>query len=1706
MDPTQLQFMQEAATTATPNLMPGVYSPVTTGGTDMLLQLAELYQPATANPPVPDISPLAPLQLQQYGVFGSLAATAGNVFLTQAMQQQGILPMGNAGSYLQAQRAHSHLAMQRQVAQEVSQFDAASIFSTLRGGAAVAGLPFNRQQQQAARGLASTIASQMPTIAMFAPEFADLIAGQRGSVQAMASQMMDANRYRIDPNTGQMGYGTEANRELVSRVFSAMFSDDNLASMQGLRAGDVGQLYRQLSAEGLSGPMGSTRERTIQALQRAKEEGADLTAIGREQGVAIQAGQNLESLSNADLAKLRQNSSVKEKFSQADAQQVTSQLQSYVSSIAAMREVFGENGNPNAPVPLLVNSLKALTSGQMQKFDAQQLNTMVRDLQSMSQLSGKSIDQLVAMNQGANAANTAVLGQHGVHFNPAAVNLGVAAGMAFQQQGAATGFGALTREQTEQLSMNLFSRSLDSEMMNALGALRRVESAGGFAENAAGREMTAIMDAARNRDETYTYTDDNGKQITKRVPTTEREFLSVVGRGAVVGMDASDFNQMLGQRTSNTRALAADRELQLAAVSQQPAELTRLAKSQVSSALVHNQQIEAQIPRQRRAAVAAALSDAAVNAMNNMTAREYQDANQRNQSVADVILAEARNQGLQLSRDEALALADTSAGARETALQTIAGIDATAYATTYSRPAMQSREENQAIITARSGLNEAMSGLGPKGSLLQRAVTAIQKQGERGEAANLQTLFGDVLGVQNVEAAAELTPIMRDIQRLETDSRAAQSELHGATPEQRQVLQTKIREIHDELQAKVTQSQTVADSLGLLDRENQFNLADVAQGRTASRELEHLNRMAQVRTQAALGPVQETERQAAADTALTAADFRVLAAQERSQRVEAATQQANADIANMSEKARSVYDRAIAGGATEQLARQRVRQELEKQVQSVEEIAAEKQEAMGDTAKVSDLADSDARDAVIRGRRSNREIIPTAAELETRLTRLQGENDEQRKLSDTELQTLTSEQREQYDRKQAELRNRAEDELLAEKQLQAKGLLGETQTLADSPDKLADMPAELKARLRKAEPRQRARIVFDFLDQQQQEQFYGKDAADIANKRDAARAFLQQAEGKELAQQTEQNLGVLSELRREYLADPRAVTRGGVGGFLAAQASQDAEDQLQTLANKYYDGNVGNMLVSRGVAMTEKGIKTAAAEFQALSSKEKNTIALELEAAGMNIGGGQNLTEANYRHYLANKAVAAQKTMAESTETLAVAAGSTYEKMLQPTATTREMANELFAGKATDSQLEGLQALESAALLQDTDLAESGLDLKQLTTQIAAGKTIDTTEMTEKQRQLVKTAENMFTISTLSEDQIKAVEKMRKISDADISGDAEKIGVTEDEYRQMVSGQKPIDSSLLLFDSNEERQLAIREDDKLASDRAKLERARKLLAENPADVEARQEVQRQTDAVNAGETLRQGRMKKAGIDDVATYNKRLRSQGHVLLLEERRKEYAAQEDVLRKSGLDDAAIDQKMQAIAEVDTAFSAQADELRDRNLETDSLNVLASGLGKETAEERQAFAEKIDMSSPASAKNVEMLGNVLKQVDQLQFTGADEELPSVAKLDRLIDEYAKAETPEQRDEMAKKYNLAPSNLDRMMRQTEFLDAAGAEKVLDEKQIQKQLQAVSGRDVAGEVQSEEQRTLRLTGTLDVRGDITGTATISDVAGVYGSR
>jgi hypothetical protein len=891
------------------------------------------------NPFMANASPLGGLGLEQFGFFGNVASMFGNYYLNNRFQSQGVLPMGNAGSYMQALQARDLINQQQALTRNVAPLDQQSMFNTFKGVAATLGVPFGEQQQNAARQMASTITQIAPVLNMQAPGIMDALTGPAGSVQALASQMMQANRYQVDPYSGKMGYSTEANTALVNSVYNDLYSQDNIVRMQGIKAGELGEFYRNMAPEGLVKPAGGLRQRTLNTLLEMRREGIDLQGIGQQAGLANPAAldQNLSELTNTELSKLRQNTGVGARLTQADSTQIKQQLQGYVDSLGAMRELFGEQGDSNAPMAKLITGLKAFSGGNIQKFEANQLNSIVRDVQAMTQLSGKSVDQLFRMQQEAIMMGNAVPGLQGnmVNFAPTAVSVGVNTGMAFNKLGPVTGFGALSREQAEQAATRIFSRTLGSETTNMIGALSRINEAGGL-----GPELKAILDAASTAGAT-TY-EFNG--VERAIPTNQNALIDIVSRDGIPNMNANTFRGFLRDRTANLRALADNPEAQQAAMRLAPMEFQRSVALEFRGRLLNEESLEG-LDATSRGRAATAISNAAINALMDLDPSRVNDEQYRNEVVAAAVLEAGQKSNLNLDEKTAKNIA-ASAFAKAEARSSSIGFDSfTGALQVIGNPVVEVRNASQMQTKIQSKLNQALAGFGDKTSGFNKIGNAFMQAGVRGESADLQTLLMDLLG-SNVDVEAKnLQGPMQEIGDLYKTITQATADIEGASPKEILNIGKDTLPVIEKMNKLILDARTESIKYGLVDQASVFNVQDVTRAKEAFGSIDKNTELKQQLLANDSKEITQADLNKLATSDLTDSDFAVLAGATVASKKE--------DIKNLSVsqlqdiKGYDEFAKAVAGRGTEQEIasgfRSKLLKELDLAVSSGAATEAEKQ-------------------------------------------------------------------------------------------------------------------------------------------------------------------------------------------------------------------------------------------------------------------------------------------------------------------------------------------------------------------------------------------------------------------------------------------------------------------------------------------------------------------------------------------------------------------------------------------------------------------------------------------------------------------------------------------------------------------------------------------------------------------------------------------
>jgi hypothetical protein len=197
---------------------------------------------------------------------------------------------------------------------------------------------------------------------------------QRGMLPQAVGSMSAADRARmINQNPLDEGTTRRLSREMARRDFE----DKNNAS-------DEARTYRGLATD---------RERDEFVNQNAGkyEKTLDTTRKEIEKTATGAAG----AMAASDLEKLQGFDSL---ASNVDAKRSAEAIKKYTGAVAAVRDIFGDNGNPNAPLPALLAALEGLTGGAIGSMKPQKIEATLRQMQTAAKEAGIGFEQMAAMS------------------------------------------------------------------------------------------------------------------------------------------------------------------------------------------------------------------------------------------------------------------------------------------------------------------------------------------------------------------------------------------------------------------------------------------------------------------------------------------------------------------------------------------------------------------------------------------------------------------------------------------------------------------------------------------------------------------------------------------------------------------------------------------------------------------------------------------------------------------------------------------------------------------------------------------------------------------------------------------------------------------------------------------------------------------------------------------------------------------------------------------------------------------------------------------------------------------------------------------------------------------------------------------------------------------------------------------------------------
>ena len=378
---------------------------------------------------------------------------------SQNMTKNGMLPMSLLDQNMFDRFQSMQLTnMHQQMMSLGAEVDQGRQMQTMRGLLATAGVPWGQEQQDASRRITDILRIGTPLLAQLAPDFLDQLGGLRGSAAVMGHYAFYGSRMRIDPLTGRTGMDMPALQSFTQQLPERLFGGEGYKTGLTISEGDAGRMFAALQQRGM-----------VAGADAAKNAGVVNQAMDR---LGFK-DKTLDQLSAGEMKQLQLDPGVAGALN-VDTGRITGAIRKYQSVLNAMREIFGDAGNPNAPMPELINALQAFSGGALSQMQPGQLEMMVRTNYNMAKQTGMGPSGFMMMGQyGMQQATQAGLNPV---FGALAAQSGLALTGAYQQLGLggyqAWGRGDISTQ--GKLAVDLMTAAAGSTLGNQVGLAMRL--------------------------------------------------------------------------------------------------------------------------------------------------------------------------------------------------------------------------------------------------------------------------------------------------------------------------------------------------------------------------------------------------------------------------------------------------------------------------------------------------------------------------------------------------------------------------------------------------------------------------------------------------------------------------------------------------------------------------------------------------------------------------------------------------------------------------------------------------------------------------------------------------------------------------------------------------------------------------------------------------------------------------------------------------------------------------------------------------------------------------------------------------------------------------------------------------------------------------------------------------------------------------------
>lgn len=398
-----------------------------------------------------------------------------------------------------------------------AQWDVHKTGQALEGLARLAGVPITPQYQQSIREFLQPASKVLPVLAAAFPEALNQGLGSTGSGGVGAEGLYQASRY-LPTRGGRVGDLSAAERVtgFTQATFEELYgrgtpeSPTSTRRTSGLSARDVGSAFNELTRRGVigldaeaAGPAGA-----LAGGLSGRHAGTDVRSLGR---------------------------------------QAAKQLEAYAGSLAVVKDIFGDLGDPDAPMSKVIQGLQTITRGGLGRLSPEELHREVSEFRAAARRSPLSYRELANYGQ-LGAEFAAAYGNHPLSARHAPLQAALG-GKAYDElyRGLA-GYEGLDKGEYIQERLRLQAAGQASPFGNMLGA---VLAAGRLA--GADTPLGRLAEHVRRGEHVATI---NGQ--TYDLTTATPQQLEALARQSKLG--AGQFLEQLEHRRVNQAALEANPE------------------------------------------------------------------------------------------------------------------------------------------------------------------------------------------------------------------------------------------------------------------------------------------------------------------------------------------------------------------------------------------------------------------------------------------------------------------------------------------------------------------------------------------------------------------------------------------------------------------------------------------------------------------------------------------------------------------------------------------------------------------------------------------------------------------------------------------------------------------------------------------------------------------------------------------------------------------------------------------------------------------------------------------------------------------------------------------------------------------------------------------------------------------------------------------